>query len=120
MFVYFLYRQAEVFLKKGPHRIGSIYKKAVYTQYTNNLYDVIVEKPSWLGLLGPVIKGEVGDSIIIHLKNFASRSYTLHPHGVRYTKENEGKLESILCQNLSKVNHSSECDSLSSKTKALN
>ncbi|XP_035190299.1 ceruloplasmin isoform X1 [Oxyura jamaicensis] len=84
--------QAEVFLKKGPHRIGSIYKKAVYTQYTNNLYDVIVEKPSWLGLLGPVIKGEVGDSIIIHLKNFASRSYTLHPHGVRYTKENEGAL----------------------------
>ncbi|KAI6063289.1 Ceruloplasmin isoform X1 [Aix galericulata] len=82
--------QAEVFLKKGPHRIGSVYKKAVYTQYTNSLYDVIVEKPSWLGLLGPVIKGEVGDSIIIHLKNFASRSYTLHPHGVRYTKENEG------------------------------
>jgi len=94
----FLYRQAEVFLKRGPHRIGSTYKKAVYTQYTNHLYDVIVDKPSWLGFLGPVIKGEVGDSIIIHAKNFASRNYTLHPHGVRYTKENEGKLESILCQ----------------------
>lgn len=108
MFVYFLYRQAGVFLQRGPHRIGSTYKKAVYTQYTNHLYDVIVEKPSWLGFLGPIIKGEVGDSIIIHLKNFASRSYTLHPHGVKYTKENEGKLESVLCQNLSKVNHSSE------------
>ncbi|OXB71026.1 UNVERIFIED_CONTAM: hypothetical protein H355_013979, partial [Colinus virginianus] len=82
--------QAEVFLKRGPQRIGGIYKKAVYTQYTNNLYDVIVEKPSWLGFLGPIIKGEVGDSIVIHLKNFASRNYTLHPHGVRYTKENEG------------------------------
>uniref|UniRef100_A0A8B9TGF8 ferroxidase n=1 Tax=Anas platyrhynchos TaxID=8839 RepID=A0A8B9TGF8_ANAPL len=43
--------QAEVFLKKGPHRIGSIYKKAIYTQYTNSLYDVIVEKPSWLGFV---------------------------------------------------------------------
>ncbi|XP_068001032.1 ceruloplasmin [Melanerpes formicivorus] len=82
--------QAEVFLKQGPQRIGSTYKKAVYTQYTSQLYDVVVEKPSWLGFLGPIIKGEVGDSIIIHLKNFASRNYTLHPHGVRYTKENEG------------------------------
>ncbi|XP_051482285.1 ceruloplasmin [Apus apus] len=82
--------QAGVFVQRGPQRIGSTYKKAVYTQYTNNLYDVIVDKPSWLGFLGPVIKGEVGDSIIIHLKNFASRNYTLHPHGVRYTKENEG------------------------------
>ncbi len=101
--MYFLYRQAEVFLKRGPQRIGSIYKKAVYTQYTDVLYDVIVEKPSWLGFLGPIIKGEVGDSIVVHLKNFASRNYTLHPHGVKYTKENEGKLESILCQNLTKA-----------------
>ncbi|XP_059711943.1 ceruloplasmin isoform X5 [Haemorhous mexicanus] len=82
--------QAEVFLKRGPHRIGNTYKKAIYVQYTNHLYDVIVDKPSWLGFLGPIIKGEVGDSITIHLKNFASRNYTLHPHGVRYTKENEG------------------------------
>ncbi|XP_048796429.1 ferroxidase HEPHL1-like isoform X1 [Lagopus muta] len=82
--------QAEVFLKRGPQRIGSIYKKAVYTQYTDVLYDVVVEKPSWLGFLGPIIKGEVGDSIVVHLKNFASRNYTLHPHGVKYTKENEG------------------------------
>uniref|UniRef100_A0A8C3LGQ5 ferroxidase n=1 Tax=Chrysolophus pictus TaxID=9089 RepID=A0A8C3LGQ5_CHRPC len=82
--------QPEVFLKRGPQRIGSIYKKAVYNQYTNILYDVIVEKPSWLGFLGPIIRGEVGDSIVVHLKNFASRNYTLHPHGVKYTKENEG------------------------------
>lgn len=95
----FLHRQAEVFLKRGPHRIGSTYKKAVYTQYTNQSYDVVVEKPAWLGFLGPIIKAEVGDSIIIHLKNFASRSYTLHPHGVSYTKENEGKLQAGLCQN---------------------
>lgn len=108
-FVYFLYRQAEIFLKRGPHRIGSNYKKAVYVQYTSHLYDEIVDKPSWLGFLGPIIKGEVGDSITIHLKNFASRNYTLHPHGVRYTKENEGKPDSILCQNLSKVNCPSEC-----------
>ncbi|NXY47037.1 CERU protein, partial [Ceuthmochares aereus] len=89
-FVSFLHRKAGVFLERGAHRIGSTYKKAVYTQYTNHLYNEIVDKPSWLGFLGPIVKGEVGDSIIIHLKNFASRSYSLHPHGVRYTKENEG------------------------------
>lgn len=110
--MYFLYRQAEVFLKRGPHRIGRTYKKAIYVQYTNHLYDVTVDKPSWLGFLGPIIKGEVGDSITIHLKNFASRNYTLHSHGVRYTKENEGKLDSFLFQNLSKVNHPSKWYSL--------
>ncbi|KAG8136027.1 hypothetical protein E2320_009008 [Naja naja] len=52
--------------------------------------DHVVEKPPSLGFLGPIIKAEVGDSFVIHLKNFAKRPYTLHPHGVRYTKENEG------------------------------
>ncbi|XP_054138253.1 ceruloplasmin [Melozone crissalis] len=94
--------QAEVFLKRGPHRIGNTYKKAIYIQYTNHLYNVIVEKPSWLGFLGPIIKGEVGDSITIHLKNFASRNYTLHPHGVRYTKENEGAFYPDSTQGLQK------------------
>ncbi|XP_062988150.1 ceruloplasmin isoform X2 [Elgaria multicarinata webbii] len=79
-----------VFLQQGPDRIGSTYKKAVYMQYTDNSYTNTVEKPSWLGFLGPILKVEVGDSITIHLKNFASRPYTLHPHGVKYTKENEG------------------------------
>ncbi|CAM4609155.1 unnamed protein product [Lepidochelys olivacea] len=82
--------QARVFLQRGPDRIGSTYKKAVYTQFTDNSFNKTVEKPSWLGFLGPIIKAEVGDFIIVHLKNFASRSYTLHPHGVKYTKENEG------------------------------
>ncbi|TFK05327.1 TRAF3-interacting JNK-activating modulator [Platysternon megacephalum] len=82
--------QARVFLQRGPDRIGSTYKKAVYKQFTDNSFKKAVEKPDWLGFLGPIIKAEVGDSIIVHLKNFASRSYTLHPHGVKYTKENEG------------------------------
>lgn len=118
--VYLLCRQAGVFLKRGPHRIGSTYKKAVYTQYTNHLYDVEVDKPSWLGFLGPIIKGEVGDSIIVHLKNFASRNYTLHPHGVGYTKNNEGKFESFcagICQTL--IIPLSISNILSSKTRPI-
>uniref|UniRef100_A0A0B8RUW1 Ceruloplasmin n=1 Tax=Philothamnus irregularis TaxID=1899461 RepID=A0A0B8RUW1_9SAUR len=84
--------KASVFLKQGPDRIGSTYKKAVYVQYTDNSYSHVVEKPPWLGFLGPIIKAEVGDIFVIHLKNFAKRAYTIHPHGVSYTKENEGAL----------------------------
>ncbi|XP_054838240.1 ceruloplasmin isoform X2 [Eublepharis macularius] len=82
--------QANVFLQQGPNRIGRIYKKAVYMQFTDNSYTTVVKKPFWLGFLGPILKAEVGDSITVYLKNFAKRPYTLHPHGVKYTKENEG------------------------------
>uniref|UniRef100_A0A8C9TH03 ferroxidase n=1 Tax=Scleropages formosus TaxID=113540 RepID=A0A8C9TH03_SCLFO len=83
---------ASVFLERGPHAIGSVYKKAVYTQYADDKYAEEVAKPPWLGFLGPVLRAEVGDVIVVHLKNFASRSYSLHPHGVFYEKDSEGAL----------------------------
>ncbi|GAB1293882.1 Ferroxidase HEPHL1 [Apodemus speciosus] len=46
----------------------------------------------WLGFLGPILRAEVGDVIVIHLKNFASRPFSLHPHGVFYNKDSEGAL----------------------------
>ncbi|KAM5180408.1 ferroxidase HEPHL1 [Mantella aurantiaca] len=81
---------AAIFLESGAQRIGRIYKKAIYRQYTNSYYTEEVRKPAWLGFLGPIIKAEVEDTILIHLKNFASRPYTLHPHGVFYKKDSEG------------------------------
>ncbi|XP_075054840.1 ferroxidase HEPHL1 [Mixophyes fleayi] len=83
-------KDASTFLGSGVDRIGRIYKKAIYKQFTDNQYTEEVGKPAWLGFLGPVIKAEVQDTIIVHLKNFASRSYTLHPHGVFYKKDSEG------------------------------
>lgn len=50
-----------------------------------------IAQPAWLGFLGPVLQAEVGDVILIHLKNFATRPYTIHPHGVFYEKDSEGK-----------------------------
>ncbi|KAG8542916.1 hypothetical protein GDO81_025826, partial [Engystomops pustulosus] len=81
---------ASVFLENGKDRIGRVYKKAIYKQFTDARYHEEVRKPAWLGFLGPIIKAEVEDTIIVHLKNFASRSYTLHPHGVFYKKDSEG------------------------------
>lgn len=86
------YRYASVFLSRGKTRIGSVYKKAVYRQYTDDSYSQEIAKPAWLGFLGPIIRAEVGDVIEVHMKNFASRSYSLHPHGVFYEKNSEGWL----------------------------
>ncbi|XP_053501810.1 ferroxidase HEPHL1-like isoform X1 [Ictalurus furcatus] len=83
---------ASLFLLQGPHRIGHVYKKAVYRQYTDATYTQEILKPTWLGYLGPVIRAEAEDVIVIHLKNFASRRYSIHPHGVHYEKDSEGAL----------------------------
>ncbi|XP_048190634.1 ceruloplasmin isoform X2 [Perognathus longimembris pacificus] len=84
--------QSDVYLRSGPDRIGSTYKKALYIQYTDGHFRTTVDKPSWLGFLGPIIKVEVGDTVYVHLKNFASRPYTFHSHGVTYYKEHEGAI----------------------------
>ncbi|XP_013930839.1 PREDICTED: hephaestin-like, partial [Thamnophis sirtalis] len=83
---------ASRFLQPAKDRIGGIYRKSVYKQYSDSTYTVEIAKAAWLGFLGPVIRGEVGDTIIVHLKNFASRPFTIHPHGVFYTKDSEGAL----------------------------
>ncbi|XP_038599910.1 ceruloplasmin-like [Tachyglossus aculeatus] len=81
-----------IYLQRGPNRIGGTYKKAIYTQFTNDSFTTIIEKPPWLGFLGPILRAEVGDTFVVSVKNFASRAYSFHPHGTTYTKENEGAL----------------------------
>uniref|UniRef100_A0A671YSR9 ferroxidase n=1 Tax=Sparus aurata TaxID=8175 RepID=A0A671YSR9_SPAAU len=84
--------EASVFLKRGPQRIGPAYKKAVYKQYSDATFRTEVTKPEWLGYLGPLVMAEQGDTVFIHLKNAASRPYSIHPHGLNYSKGNEGAL----------------------------
>lgn len=84
--------EASVYLKRGPQRIGSIYKKAVYKEYTDATYRTEKVKPDWLGYLGPEIQAEEGDTVVVLLRNSASRPYSLHPHGMNYSKSNEGAL----------------------------
>ncbi|XP_063806721.1 ferroxidase HEPHL1-like [Pseudophryne corroboree] len=91
--IIFIYtRDAATYLENGRDRIGRVYKKAIYKQFTDGQYTKEVGKPAWLGFLGPIIMAEVGDTIIVHLKNMASRPYTMHPHGVSYGKDSEGAL----------------------------
>ena len=77
----------------GPHRIGRVNKKAIYREYTDDSFSTLkVRAPEeqYLGLLGPVLRGEVGDTIRVVFKNHASHPYSMHPHGVFYRKDSEG------------------------------
>ena len=82
-----------VFVENGPDRIGHIYKKALYREYTDNSFTTLKPRsPEWehLGALGPIIRAAVGDTLQIIFKNNASLPYTIHPHGVLYNKDSEG------------------------------
>jgi len=82
-----------VFTERGPHRIGTIYRKAVYREYTDDTFTHLKPRaPEWehTGILGPILRAEVGDTIRILFKNNASRPYSMHPHGVFYNKDSEG------------------------------
>jgi len=72
---------------------GTTYRKVLFREYTDSSFRS--QKPSddrWkhLGILGPLIRAEVGDTIKVIFRNNASRSYSIHPHGVFYKKDSEG------------------------------
>lgn len=82
-----------IFVQSGKQRIGKVYRKAVYREFTDATFTTEKTRgPQWehLGVLGPVIRGEVGDTINVVLKNIASFPVSIHPHGVRYAKHSEG------------------------------
>ena len=84
---------AKVFVARAANRIGATYKKARYVEYTDATFTHRKTRPPqsrYLGILGPIIHAEVGDKIRVVFRNMASRPYSIHPHGVFYTKANEG------------------------------
>ncbi len=84
---------ANVFVAPGPDRIGSVYTKSLYHEYTDATFTTQKARPAkWqhLGQLGPAISAEVGDTIKVVFKNKTSFPASVHPHGVFYTKAGEG------------------------------
>ena len=82
-----------VFIEQGPHRIGKVYRKAIYREYTEDSFTKLKPRaPEWehAGILGPILRAEVGDTIRVVFKNNATRAYSMHPHGVFYNKDSEG------------------------------
>jgi len=86
---------AAAYTQPGPNHIGHVYRKAVYREYTDGTFTT--RKPrapqdEYLGLLGPILRAEVGDTIKVVFKNKASRPYSVHPHGLFYEKASEGSM----------------------------
>jgi len=94
----------EVFVEgDGDTLIGDTYKKALFVEYTDDSFTErapVARRWKHTGNLGPVIRGVVGDTIEVVFKNKTSPDstsceggpcrYSIHPHGVFYTKSSEG------------------------------
>jgi FtsP/CotA-like multicopper oxidase with cupredoxin domain len=83
------------FVARGDRRIGSVYRKALYREYTDATFKHRSARPAnWahLGLLGPTLHAEVGDTIRVVFRNNTRHPASIHPHGVLYDKSSEGAL----------------------------
>lgn len=86
---------ARVFTEHAPNRVGCTYHKAVFREYTDDTFRTLKPRPpelAHMGLLGPVIRAEVGDTIKVVFRNNAGFAFSLHPHGVAYTRDSEGAM----------------------------
>jgi len=75
-----------------PH-IGRKYLKARYIEYTDSTFTTpkpIIPQWKHLGILGPVIRAIVGDSVIVYYKNNTTINTSLHVHGLEYDASSEG------------------------------
>src|SRR5439155_6863469 len=64
--------------------------KLRYVQYTDETFRAkAVENPR-LGVLGPVLRGVVGEYLAVTFLNRAERPLSMHPHGAKYDKDSEG------------------------------
>ncbi len=92
-----LNERQKVFVEgNGVDRIGRKYYKAHFVEYTDDTFTQIRPRPAeWehLGILGPVVRANVGDTLKIVFKNkMADNDASMHPHGVFYRKNSEGTL----------------------------
>jgi manganese oxidase len=64
--------EENVFVANGTNRVGSVYRKAVFRQYTDNSFDTPVPHPEHLGSLGPFLHAVPGERIVVKLRNSAA------------------------------------------------
>lgn len=78
----------------GGVTLGSAYVKTRYVEYTDASFTRRTQRPpEWehLGLTGPVLRAEVGDTLRVTFLNRAGVApLSMHPHGVWYGKGHEG------------------------------
>jgi manganese oxidase len=85
--------EESLYLQEGPERIGRRAYKAIYREYTDGSFSRLKPRAPGeesLGLLGPILRAEVGDRITVHFRNNTALPIGMHPHGVFYEKSSEG------------------------------
>lgn len=85
------------FAVADPVPARTTYKKALYREYTDETFTTLKPRPpEWehLGFLGPLMRGVVGDTIVVVFRNNASHPHSIHPHGLLYGKASEGAVYS--------------------------
>jgi manganese oxidase len=85
--------EASKFVRAGPDRIGSTYTKCLYHAYTDETFTRPIPRrddEQYMGMLGPVIRAQVSDTIKVTFRNNCSFAASIHPHGVFYDKKDEG------------------------------
>ena len=68
------------------------WQKTRFIEYTDDTFSAKKPQPDWLGILGPVIRAEVGDEVVVDFFNRSRLAHDMHPHGLRYDKDNEGSV----------------------------
>ena len=91
---------APTFLPRGdadippvPRARSTSYLKVLYREYTSDSFTTLKPRPpEWehLGMLGPLLRAEVGDTLRIVFKNNSRLTCTMHAHGLFYDKGSEG------------------------------
>jgi FtsP/CotA-like multicopper oxidase with cupredoxin domain len=75
----------------APWTDSHVFNKTRYIEYTDASFLVKKPQPEWLGVLGPIIRAEEGDTVVVRFCNKSVQgSFGMHPHGFRYDKNNEG------------------------------
>ena len=64
--------------------------KTRYVEYTDATFQTKVRRTPSLGIMGPVLRGVVGDYLAVTFLNRTLGPLSMHPHGVRYDKDSEG------------------------------
>ena len=84
---------AQFFVANGPTSIGHVYHKSVYREYTDSTFTTLrARDAAWqhLGILGPLLRAVVGDTLRVVFRNRTPYPASVHPHGVFYNKDSEG------------------------------
>jgi len=74
-------------------RPQTVFRTVVYRQYTTDFARRIANAPGDEGIQGPLLKADVGDTLLVHFRNLdtlTNSPHSMHFHGVRYRFGSDG------------------------------